>query len=431
MTHEQVNDFEVVHYRDLPRSARNEKDVQARALGQRHRRDKNQTGIGHDGLARFPEQMDARTRNAGKHFKRPGQVELRQSRLQQHSDIDIRGHRLMISCIEAVNAMEYVNLGSTGVKVSRICLGTMTYGAKQWRNWVLEEEESRPFFRRALELGINFFDTADMYSIGVSEEITGRALKEFGPSRDRLVIATKVFHAMGDDPNQQGLSRKHIMHAIDDSLRRLGTDYIDLYIIHRFDRDTPIEETLEALHEVVRMGKALYLGASSMYAWQFAKMLYTADERGLTRFVAMQNHYNLVYREEEREMIPLCLEEGIAITPWSPLARGFVAGNRRKEDFGETVRAKSDEYSKRLYYQPSDFAVVDRLTEIARKRGLPNAQVALAWVLRQPGITAPIVGASKMQHLDDAVAALNVKLDDAEMKALGELYQPHPVRGHS
>ena len=327
--------------------------------------------------------------------------------------------------------MEYVNLGSTGLKVSRICLGTMTYGSKRWREWVLEEEESRPFIRRALELGINFFDTADMYSLGVSEEIVGRALKELGPPRDQVVIATKVFNAMGDDPNQRGLSRKHIRHAIDDSLRRLGTDYVDLYQIHRFDYTTPIEETLEALDEVVKAGKALYLGASSMFAWQFAQMLYTADAMGLSRFVTMQNHYNLVYREEEREMMPLCLEEGIGVIPWSPLARGFLAGNRRKEDFGETLRSKTDDYAKGLYYQPSDFAVVDRVSQIAQQRGVPNAQVALAWVLEQPGVTAPIIGASKMSHLDDAVAALSVKLDEGELKSLAEPYTPHRVLGHS
>src|ERR1700677_159417 len=281
-------------------------------------------------------------------------------------------------------AMEYVNLGSTGLKVSRICLGTMTYGSKKYREWGLEDQESRPFYRRAIEAGINFFDTADVYSLGVSEEITGRALKEYGPSRDKLVIATKVFNAMGNDPNQQGLSRKHIMHAIDDSLRRLQTDYVDLYQIHRFDPHTPIEETLEALDQVVRSGKALYIGASSMYAWQFLKMLQTSDAMGLARFVTMQNHYNLVYREEEREMNPLCVEEGIGIVPWSPLARGFLAGNRRKEDFGETLRSKTDEYAQGLYYQPSDFAVVDRVSEIARRRGVPNAQVALAWVIQQP-----------------------------------------------
>ena len=327
--------------------------------------------------------------------------------------------------------MEYVNLGSTGIKVSRICLGTMTYGAKSWREWVLELKESRPFIQRALDLGINFFDTADMYSFGASEEVLGKCLKEIGTPRDRLVIATKVFNPMGDDPNQQGLSRKHIMHAIDDSLRRLGTDYVDLYQIHRFDYNTPIEETIEALHDVVKAGKALYLGASSMYAWQFAKMLYKADEMGLTRFVTMQNHYNLVYREEEREMNPLCREEGIGIIPWSPLARGFLAGNRRAEDFGETVRAKTDDYAQKLYYQPSDFTVVERVTEIAGKRGVSNAQVALAWVLQQPGITAPIVGASKMPHFEDAIAALSLKLDDTELKALAEPYQPHRILGHS
>ena len=327
--------------------------------------------------------------------------------------------------------MEYVNLGRAGLKVSRICLGAMTYGSKRWREWVLEEEESRPFIRRALELGINFFDTADMYSLGVSEEILGRALKDFGPSRNRVVIATKVFNPMGDDPNQRGLSRKHIRHAIDDSLRRLGTDYVDLYQIHRLDYETPMEEILDALDGVVKEGKALYIGASSMFAWQFAKMLYKADEMGLTRFVTMQNHYNLIYREEEREMIPLCREEGIGVIPWSPLARGFLAGNRRKEDFGETMRSKTDEYAHGMYYQPSDFAVADRVGEIARARGVPNAQVALAWILAQPGVTAPIVGASKMQHLEDAVAALSLKLDGRELQALAEPYLPHKVLGHS
>jgi 1-deoxyxylulose-5-phosphate synthase len=327
--------------------------------------------------------------------------------------------------------MEYVNLGKAGVKVSRICLGAMTYGSKRWREWVLEEEESRPFIRRALDLGINFFDTADMYSLGVSEEILGRALKDFGPARDRVVIATKVFNPMGDDPNQRGLSRKHIRHALDDSLRRLGTDYVDLYQIHRLDYETPMEETLEALDDCVKEGKALYIGASSMFAWQFAKMLYMADEMGLTRFVTMQNHYNLIYREEEREMLPLCREEGIGVIPWSPLARGFLAGNRRQEDFGETVRSKTDEYAHGMYYQPSDFAVADRVGEVARARGVPNAQVALAWILAQPGVTAPIVGASKMRHLEDAVAALSLKLDGREMQALAEPYQPHRVLGHS
>ena len=327
--------------------------------------------------------------------------------------------------------MEYVNLGATGLKVSRLCLGTMTYGSKKWREWVLEEEESKPFIRRALEQGINFFDTADMYSVGASEEILGRALKEFGPSRDRLVIATKVYNPMGDDPNQRGLSRKHVMHAIDDSLRRLDTDYVDLYQIHRFDYETPIEETLDALDDVVKSGKALYIGASSMFAWQFAKMLYKSEEFGLSRFVTMQNHYNLIYREEEREMLPLCREEKIGVIPWSPLARGFLAGNRTKQNFGGTVRAKTDEYAQKLYYQDSDFTIVDRVSEIAAKRGVSNAQIALAWVLAQPGVTAPIVGASKMHHLDDALAALSIELDAAELKSLEEPYRPHSILGHS
>ncbi len=328
--------------------------------------------------------------------------------------------------------MEYVRLGSTGLKVSRIYLGTMTYGSKKWREWVLDEEESRPFIRRALELGINFFDTADMYSVGASEEVLGRALRDFGPARDRVVVATKVFSPIGDDPNQRGLSRKHIMHAIDDSLSRLGLEYVDLYQIHRFDYHTPIEETLEALDDVVKSGKALYIGASSMFAWQFCKMLAKSDEMGVSRFVTMQNHYNLVYREEEREMLPLCREEGIGVIPWSPLARGFVMGDRRRDaGWGETVRAKTDEYGQGLYYQPADYDVVARITEIARQRGVNNAQVALTWVLQQPGLTAPIIGATKMRHLDDAVAALNLKLTEEELKALAEPYQPHRILGHS
>jgi aryl-alcohol dehydrogenase (NADP+) len=326
--------------------------------------------------------------------------------------------------------MRYVNLGTTGLKVSRLCLGCMTYGTSRWRPWVLEEEESRPFFRRALELGINFFDTADMYSLGVSEEVTGRALKEFA-RRDRVIIATKVYSAMGDDPNQRGLSRKHIMHSIDDSLRRLGTDYVDLYQIHRFDAQTPMEETLQALHDIVRAGKALYLGASSMWAWQFARMLYTADRLRLARFVTMQNHYNIVYREEEREMNALCAAEGVGLLPWSPLARGFVAGNRRPGDHGDTRRAQTDDLAHRYYYQPSDFAVVERIGEIAGRRGVSNAQVALAWLLAQPAVTAPIIGASKMPHLEEAVKAIDLELDESERKALAEPYQPHSVLGHS
>ena len=326
--------------------------------------------------------------------------------------------------------MEYVNLGTTGLKVSRICLGTMTYGSKKWREWVLEDAESRPFYRRAIEAGINFFDTADVYSLGVSEEITGRALKEYGPSRDKLVIATKVFNAMGSDPNQQGLSRKHIMHAIDDSLRRLQTDYVDLYQIHRFDPHTPIEETLEALDQVVRSGKALYIGASSMYAWQFLKMLQTSEKMGLARFVAMQNHYNLVYREEEREMIPQCVDQGVGVIPWSPLARGFLTGTRTRDGGKHTVRANSDGFGDTLYTQPADFDVADRVNEVAAARGVSAAQVALAWLLHRPGVTAPIVGATKVSHLEDALAAEQLELTPEEMTRLEEPYLPHPTLGH-
>jgi len=326
--------------------------------------------------------------------------------------------------------MEYVNLGRTGLKVSRVCLGAMTYGTPVWREWVLPEEESRPFIKRALELGINFFDTADMYSQGISEEILGRALRDFA-RRDEVVIATKVYFPMGEGPNQRGLSRVHIMDAIDASLRRLGTDYVDLYQIHRWDYETPIEETLEALHDVVKAGKARYIGASSMYAWQFAKALYLADLHGWTRFVSMQNHYNLVYREEEREMLPLCREEGIGVIPWSPLARGFLAGNRRRDGWGDTARAKTDDFAQHLYYQETDFDVVDRVVELAGRRGVTPAQIALAWLLHQPGITAPIIGASKMPHLEQAVAALEIDLSEEERAHLEEPYQPHPVLGHT
>lgn len=326
--------------------------------------------------------------------------------------------------------MDYVNLGSTGLKVSRICLGCMTYGTSAWRDWVLDEADAKPFIRRAWEAGINFFDTADMYSKGASEIVLGRALREMAVPREQVVVATKVFNPMGETPNERGLSRKHIMHAIDASLKRLGLDYVDLYQIHRFDKSTPIEETLEALDAVVRAGKALHIGASSMDAWRFAKMLNASDRRGLARFATMQNHYNLVYREEEREMIPFCRDEGIGLIPWSPLARGFLAGNRSKTDKGETTRAKSDEFAHTLYYDEGDFAVVDRVSEIATARGVSNAQVALAWVLAQPGVTAPIIGASKPHHLDDAIAALGVKLTDAEIARLAEPYRPHPVLGH-
>ena len=326
--------------------------------------------------------------------------------------------------------MEYTNLGKTGLKVSRICLGCMTYGSPKWRGWILGEDESKPFFRQAVEAGINVFDTADTYSQGISEEVTGRALKEFAGSRESYVLATKVFFPMGSSTNEGGLSRKHILHAIDNSLQRLGHDYVDLYQIHRFDPSTPIEETIEALHDVVRAGKARYIGASSMFAWQFAKYLYTADAMRMTRFVSMQNHYNLVYREEEREMIPLCREEGIGLIPWSPLARGFLAGNRRRQDKGETDRAKSDEFAHAMYYEDSDFAVVEKVAEIAQKRGVSNARVALAWLLHRKGVAAPIIGASKPGHIEDAVAAVSLKLDDAELKALSEPYVPHRVMGH-
>ena len=327
--------------------------------------------------------------------------------------------------------MDYLNLGHSGIQVSRLCLGCMTYGSPAWRPWVLDEAASRPFFRRAWEAGINFFDTADMYSLGESEAVLGRALVELAIPREQVVVATKVYNPMGSSPNERGLSSKHIRHSIDASLKRLGLDYVDLYQIHRFDYATPIEETLEALDAVVQAGKALAIGASSMFAWQMAKMLHTSERLGLARFVTMQNHYNLVYREEEREMIPLCRDQGIGLIPWSPLARGFLAGNRRRGDFGETSRAKTDDYAQKMYYHDSDFAVVERVGQIAARRGVSHAQVALSWVLAQPGVTAPIIGASKPHHLDDALAALSLTLDADELKSLAEPYQPHPVLGHA
>ncbi len=326
--------------------------------------------------------------------------------------------------------MNYVNLGKTGLKVSQICLGMMTYGTPNWRDWVLNEEESRPFIKRALELGINFFDTADMYSLGVSEEVTGRALRDFVPNREEIVLATKLYFPIGNGPNGGGLSRKHIMEAIDNSLRRLGTEYVDLYQIHRWDPDTPIEETMEALHDVVKAGKALYIGASSMYAWQFAKAQHIAEINGWTKFVAMQNHMNLVYREEEREMVPLCIDQGVGVIPWSPLARGFLAGNRKRGGKAPTKRANSDDFAQHLYYQPQDFDIVDRVVALANQRGVSAAQIALAWLLHKPGITAPIIGASKMHHLEEAVAATEINLSEEEIKQLEELYQPHPILGH-
>lgn len=326
--------------------------------------------------------------------------------------------------------MDYVTLGKTGLKVSRLCLGCMTYGVPERgaHPWTLDEEQSRPFIQRALELGINFFDTSNSYSDGTSEEITGRALRDFAP-RDEVIIATKVFFPMRQGPNARGLSRKAIMTEIDASLRRLGTDYIDLYQIHRWDYDTPIEETLAALHDVIKAGKARYIGASSMHAWQFCKALYLADRHGWTRFATMQNHYNLLYREEEREMIGLCASEGVGVLPWSPLARGRLT---RAWDVG-SGRMETDEVGKKLYTatEEADRRVVERVAEVAARRVVPQAQIALAWLLQKPEVTAPIIGASKPHHLDDAIAALSLQLTAEEMKVLEEPYVPHPVAGFS
>ncbi len=326
--------------------------------------------------------------------------------------------------------MDYVRLGKTGLKVSRICLGCMSYGVSDRgsHSWSLSEDDSRPFFQRALELGINFFDTANVYSDGTSEEITGRALRDFA-KREEVVLATKVHGRMHPDANGAGLSRKAIFTEIDASLRRLGTDYVDLYQIHRWDPDTPIEETMEALHDVVKAGKARYIGASSMYAWQFCQALYVADQHGWTRFVSMQDHYNLLYREEEREMLGLCADQGIGVIPWSPLARGKLT--RPWE--ASTERAQTDEFGKTLYKstEDSDKQVVERVAALAEARSLPRAQIALAWLLHQPGVTSPIVGATKMNHLEDAVASLSVSLSPEEITSLEEPYVPHPVLGFS
>ncbi len=321
--------------------------------------------------------------------------------------------------------MDYTTLGSTGLEVSRICLGCMSYGepTRGTHPWSLSEADATPFFRQALDAGINFFDTANVYSHGTSEEITGRALLSM-TSRDDLVIATKVHGRMRPGPNGAGLSRKAIMGEVDASLRRLGTDYVDLYQIHRLDPQTPLEETLEALHDVVKAGKARYVGASSMYAWQFTKALYLAELHGWTRFVSMQNHYNLLYREEEREMLPLCRDQGVGVIPWSPLARGRLARPWNEA----TERSKTDEFGRSLYDE-SDRAVVDRVAEVAERRSVPRAQVALAWLLSRPGVTAPIVGATKPHHIDDAVAAVGLELSPDEVAAIEEPYRPHPVRG--
>jgi 1-deoxyxylulose-5-phosphate synthase len=327
--------------------------------------------------------------------------------------------------------MQYQRLGKTGLVVSRICLGMMSYGDPQWRAWVLTEEAGRPIVQKAVEAGINFFDTANGYSNGASEEVTGRYLREFFTRRDEYVLTSKVFFPVGDKPNQGGLSRKHIFDSVNDSLRRLNTEYIDLYQIHRWDPNTPIEETMEALHDVVKSGKVRYLGASSMYAWQFATAQFTAALHGWTQFVSMQNHYNLIYREEEREMIPLTQSMGVGLIPWSPLARGFLAGNRTRENGGETTRAQTDTLADAFYYTDTDFDIVDRLKVVAARVGKSPAQVALAWMLHKPYITAPIIGATKLYQLDDALEAMEIKLTPEDMQELEELYKPRAIAGHS
>jgi len=325
--------------------------------------------------------------------------------------------------------MRYVNLGGTGLRVSRVCLGMMSFGNNSERPWVLDEDQAEPIIRAAVEGGITFFDTADTYSRGASEEATGRILPKY-LGREEMVVATKVFMPMTPGENGGGLSRKHVLSAIDASLARLDMEYVDLYQIHRWDTRVPIEETMEALTDVVRAGKARYVGASSMFAWQFAKAQHVADVHGWTRFVSMQPHYNLVYREEEREMIPLCLDQGVGVIPWSPLARGVLAGNRGRGEERHTTRSSTDDFADYLYSQPTDFDVVARTAEVAAGRGVPPAQVALAWLLQKPGVTAPIVGATRESHLADALAAEELSLTDDEVQRLEELYVPHPVLGH-
>jgi len=332
--------------------------------------------------------------------------------------------------------MQFTKLGKTGVTVSRLCLGCMTYGGGEqppWamrRDWALGVDEAREHFAVALEAGINFFDTADVYSVGLSEEITGRWLNEMA-SRDDIVVATKAHGAMGPGPNRRGLSRKHLIEACENSLRRLQMDYIDLYQIHRWDFSTPLEETLEALDSLVRSGKVRYLGASSMAAWQFSKALYTAKEHGWHRFVAMQNHYNLIYREEEREMHPLCIDQGVALIPWSPLARGFFAGNRTPEAGAQaTKRAQTDDFAQRTYFHENDFKVAAAVEKVAKQRGVSPTQVACAWILQAPGVTSPIIGATKIPHLKELFAAVDIKLSAEEVAAVEEPYQPHPILGH-
>jgi 1-deoxyxylulose-5-phosphate synthase len=325
--------------------------------------------------------------------------------------------------------VKYVNLGTTGLRVSRVCLGMMSYGNDSDRPWVLDEDTAEPIVKAAADGGITFYDTADVYSGGASEVATGRLLPKFF-KRDEVVVATKVFSPVGPGQNDRGLSRKHIMSGIDASLRRLDMDYVDLYQIHRWDNHTPIAETMEALHDVVRAGKARYIGASSMYAWQFAKAQHVAENHGFTRFVSMQNHYNLIYREEEREMIPLCIDQGVGVIPWSPLARGVLAGNRTREGERRTTRANSDAFADTLYREPSDFDVVDRNAQVAAARDVPPAQVALSWLLQRPGMTAPIIGATRLGHLQDALAAEELELAPEEITRLEELYVAHPVLGH-
>jgi aryl-alcohol dehydrogenase-like predicted oxidoreductase len=325
--------------------------------------------------------------------------------------------------------MRYVNLGATGLRVSRVCLGMMGFGNDSDRPWVIDEEAADPIVRAAVDGGVNFFDTADTYSNGASEVATGRLVGKY-LSRDEAVIATKVFMPMTPGENGGGLSRKHILSAIDASLRRLDLDYVDLYQIHRWDPRVPIEETMEALHDVVRAGKARYIGASSMFAWQFATAQHTAERHDWSRFVSMQNHYNLVYREEEREMIPQCIDQGVGVIPWSPLARGLLAGTRSREGEKRTTRSETDPFTDYLYSQPTDFDVVDRVAEVAAERGVPSAQIALAWLLHRPGVTAPIVGSTKLRHLEEALAAEDLELSDKEMERLEEPYVPHPVLGH-
>src|ERR1700722_11537594 len=353
---------------------------------------------------------------------RPGRLVMREWPGRQHRQPGAPARR-------TGGQMKQVNLGSTGLRVSRVCLGMMSYGNNSERAWVLGEDAAEPIVRAAVEGGVTFFDTADTYSGGASEVATGRLLPKLLP-REQFVLATKVFMPMGTGQNERGLSRKHIMSAIDASLTRLGTDYIDLYQIHRWDYHTPIEETMQALHDVVQSGKARYIGASSMHAWQFAKAQFTADLHGWTRFVSMQNHYNLIYREEEREMIPQCIDQGVGVIPWSPLARGVLAGNRSRAGERNTVRAGSDPFGDSLYSTDADFDVADRCAELAAERGVPAAQLALAWLLHRPGVTAPIVGATKLSHLQDALAAEQLELAPEEMKRLEDSYLPHPVLGH-